>query len=272
MTVINAYTRQPSKLDYAEPTKFRFSLLKLPKVEYFCTAANIPGITMGTFNQATPLKDIPIPGDKVEYGTLNISFLVDENLENYREIHGWMTGLGFPKDHSQFRAIQNSGSDRYPTTKDEGIFNDIGQVKSPTGDDGGLYSDATLFILTSKNNPNIEVRFRDVYPLSLSGLDYNQQETDINYLTANVTFEYKIYEFATANGIVDSFTGDGITTSFTLSTAAERADILVGGVLMKRGVDYHIVSGNVVRFTKAPAGSTAITVTITSNTTIEVVS
>ena len=67
-------------------------------------------------------------------------------------------------------------------------------------DDGGLYSDATLFVLSSKNNANLEIRFRDIYPISLSGLDYNQQETDIQYLTASVTFAYKIYEFATVSG------------------------------------------------------------------------
>jgi hypothetical protein len=44
------------------------------------------------------------------------------------------------------------------------------------------------------------VRFRDLYPISLSGLDYNQQETDIQYLTASVTFAYKIYEFAAVSG------------------------------------------------------------------------
>ena len=54
-----------------------------------------------------------------------------------------------------------------------------------------LYSDATLFILTSKNNPNIEIRFSDIYPISLSGLDYNQQESDINYLTKNVTLHIR---------------------------------------------------------------------------------
>ena len=77
MTIVNSHNRQPTKLDYAEPTKFRFSLIKLPKVEYFCTAANIPGITLGGANHPTPLKDIPIPGDKLDYDTLNISFLVD---------------------------------------------------------------------------------------------------------------------------------------------------------------------------------------------------
>ena len=200
MTVTNSYTRQPTKLDYASPTQFKFTIIKLPKVEYFCTTANVPGVTMGTSAQSTPFKDIPIPGDKLDYDTLNIQFLVDENLENYREIHGWMTGLGFPKDHSQFRSLQAAGSDRYPTTTREDLSKEIGDVVKQTSDDGGLYSDATLFILTSKNNSNIEVRFRDIYPISLSGLDYNQQATDVNYLTASVTFQYKLYEFANVSG------------------------------------------------------------------------
>ena len=200
MTTTKALDRQPTKFDYAEPTKFRFGVIKLPKVEFFCTAANIPGISLGSASQNTPLKDIPIPGDKLDYDNLNIQFLVDENLENYREIHGWLTGLGFPKDTEQFRNLQNAGSDRFPTTKNVGVNNELGKVRKAVQDDGGLYSDATLFVLSSKNNAALEVRFRDIYPVSLSGLDYNQQETDIQYLTASVTFAYKIYEFATVSG------------------------------------------------------------------------
>ena len=85
MTTTNSYKRQPTKQDYADPTKFKFNILKLPKVEYFCTAANIPGISLGQANQPTPLKDIPIPGDKLDYESLSIQFLVDENLENYMD-------------------------------------------------------------------------------------------------------------------------------------------------------------------------------------------
>ena len=82
----------------------------------------------------------------------------------------------------------------------------INLLKKATQDDGGLYSDATLVILTSKNNANLEVRFRNIYPTSLSGLDYNQQATDIDYLTATVTFEYAIYEFAAVGSKVTTET------------------------------------------------------------------
>ena len=65
MTTLNAIDRQPTKLDYASPTQFKFSITKLPKVEYFCTAVNIPGVNLGETTQATPLKKIQITGDKI---------------------------------------------------------------------------------------------------------------------------------------------------------------------------------------------------------------
>ena len=195
MTTKQAYARQPTKLDYASPTQFKFNIVKLPKVEYYCTAVNIPGISLNGVTLATPLKEIPLPGTNLDYEPLTLSFLIDENLENYREIHGWLTGLGFPKDWSQFKNLLAGGEDRFPPSTSKGVQTEPGKIKPPT-DEGAIYSDATLTVLTSKNNPNLEVRFRDVYPFSLSALSYNQQAGDIEYLTAEVGFQYKIYEWA----------------------------------------------------------------------------
>ena len=196
MTTINSYSRQPTKIDYASPTQFKFNIIKLPKVEYFCTAVNIPGITLGSVTQLTPLRDIPLPGENLSYADLTMTFMVDENLINYQEIHNWLTGLGFPKEHKQYQDLSNSGSDRFPTSRG-GVNTEIGKVKYAAPSAGGTYSDATLTILTNKNNPVSEVRFSDMFPVSLSGLNYNQQATDVQYLTAEVSFKYKIYEFAT---------------------------------------------------------------------------
>ena len=189
-------SRQPTMLDYASPTQFKFSILKLPKTEYFCTAVNIPGISLaGTPVQQTMLKDIPLPGDKLNYESLSMTFLVDENLENYQEIHGWLRGLGFPEDHKEFQDTLTSGNDRFPGSTSN-VLGDAGRTKYAPPKTGGLYSDATLSVLSNKNNSVVEVRFSDVFPISLSGLAYNQQATDVDYLTASVTFEYKIYDFA----------------------------------------------------------------------------
>ena len=201
MTIKQSYKRQPTKFDYAAPTQFKFTITKLPKVEFFCTAVNLPGISLeGTMAQQTPLKDIPVPGDKLSYASLNMDFMVDENLENYREIHGWLTGLGFPIDRAEYRALLGGGTDRFPTSTGANQETDAGKQKFSAGDSGAVYSDATLSILTSKNTTNIQVRFSDVFPTALSGLNYNQQQTDVNYLIATVTFQYKIYEFAEGSG------------------------------------------------------------------------
>ena len=206
MTVTNSLSRQPTKLDYASPTQFKFSIIKLPKVEYFCTAVNVPGITLGgTMSQPSPLKDIPIPGEKLTYEPLQMTFLVDENLENFQEIHGWLVGLGFPRDYSEFRDLVSSGNDRFPA-KNQSISNEIGKVKYGSPNVGGTYSDATLTILSSKNNSELEVRFRNMFPTGLTGLQYNQQAADVDYLTATVSFEYEIYDFATSGSSTTSIT------------------------------------------------------------------
>ena len=206
MTTTNSFSRQPTKLDYASPTQFKFSIIKLPKVEYFCTQVNIPGITLGgTMVQPSPLKDIPIPGEKLTYEPLQMTFLVDENLENFQEIHGWLVGLGFPRDHSEFRDLVSSGNDRFPA-KNQSISNEIGKVKYGSPNVGGTYSDATLTILSSKNNSELEVRFRNMFPTGLTGLQYNQQAADVDYLTATVSFEYEIYDFATTGSSTTSIT------------------------------------------------------------------
>ena len=198
MTVTNSFTRQPTKIDYASPTQFKFGIIKLPKVEFFVTSVNLPGISMDAINQSTPLKDIPKPGTKLNYEDLSMTFIVDEDLQNYQEIHGWLVGLGFPKDHSQFKNLMDASADRFPTSSGS-VSNEIGKVKYGAQGDGGSYSDATLTLLTNKNNAVTEVRFSDVFPVSLSGLVYDQQATDVNYLTAQVSFKYSLYEFA-ANG------------------------------------------------------------------------
>ncbi len=186
--------RQPTKLDYASPTQFKFNIVQLPKVEYFTTAANLPGITMVEAIFPTPFTNIPMQGDKLTYSNLTISFIVDEYLENYMSLHNWMTAIGFPKSRQQFKDWRTTESVTPNLTK--GISSDIGDVKPPT-DTRPLFGDATLTILTNKNNPIVEVRFRDVYPASLSGLEYNQNATDVEYMTASVDFDYTLYEIVT---------------------------------------------------------------------------
>ena len=184
--------RQPTKLDYSSPTQFKFSINQLPKVEFFTVAANIPGISLPAATYNTPFKNIPTIGEKPEYEDLTITFIVDEFLENYISIHEWVTGTGFPKSRTQFSNFRSATSNS-PTDAKSVSVDKVGSATP----DKGMYGDATLTILSNKNNPLVEVRFEDVFPTALGGLDYTQTATDVEYLNVQVTFQYKIYEIVT---------------------------------------------------------------------------
>jgi hypothetical protein len=57
-----------------------------------------------------------------------------------------------------------------------------------------MYSDAFLMILSNKNNPIVEVVFENIFPISLSALDFTQAATDVEYMTASAEFAYQIYD------------------------------------------------------------------------------
>ena len=183
--------RQPTKLDYASPTQFKFSINQLPKVEFFTVAANIPDLSLSDVVIPTPFKQIPVLGQNLTYGNLSITFIVDEFLENYRELHNWLTAIGFPKSREQFKNFRTVTSTN--PSVDKVIKTDIGAIGKSIPD-SAMFSDATLTILSNKNNPIVEVRFSDLYPVSLGALEFNQQATDVEYMTVQTDFTYKLYE------------------------------------------------------------------------------
>lgn len=197
MTTLNAFARQPSTYDFASPVQFKFSIVKMPLINFFCTTVNLPGISITPPEQVTALKDIPIPGDKVAYADLNLTFMVDEKYENYRQLQDWITGKGFPKEHAQFRNYAKSNADLFPASADVGYSSEAGKVTKPIQDLGFLYSDAVLTFNTSKNNPTVRAKFTDLFPTSLGGLNYTTQATDVEYLSCDATFSYAIYELET---------------------------------------------------------------------------
>jgi len=192
MTETNIQTRQPAKMDYASPVQFRFKIAKLPQVEFFIQTVNLPGISIGEATVPTPLYDYPVPGDEISFQSLDISFLVDENLNNYKELHDWLSGLGFGKSHQQFADMRATGTDRFPGTAASTAAS--GTATPGPLPEGSIYSDATLTILNSKNIAKTEVRFQNVFPTSIGSLSYDVQAADVDYLKAQASFSYINYD------------------------------------------------------------------------------
>ena len=163
--------------NFLAPTGFKFSLKRSPGVAFFCNQANIPSLDLGIATQPTYLKDIDVPGDKIQFGDLTLRFLVDEDLVNYMEIQNWIRGLGYPESVKEFDDLEKEAV--LPGNFDR------------SGDN--IYSDGTLQILSSNLVAKFNVNFKDMFPYSLSTITFDATDTDIEYFTADVSFKYTIY-------------------------------------------------------------------------------
>ena len=151
-----------TEIGYARPTGFRLSIdrLKYPNAEFNVQLAGIPDISAEGAPMALPKRNLAISPDKITYSPLQITFLIDEELINYTEIHDWILGQ--------------------VTESDDNILNKT--------------RDMSLLIESSHNNVVKEIQFVDAYPTSLSSLIFDVRNTDMDYLAADASFEYSYFK------------------------------------------------------------------------------
>jgi len=174
----SAFGKQISNRNFLSPVGFKFTLAKYPKVDFFSNSARIPEISLELTQQASYLKNIDVPGERLTFGDFTLRFLVDENMENYQSVYDWLTGLGFPE-----------------TTKE---FADLIKDKDGQRDPKEAFCDGTLRILNSNYREVAKVKFKDLFPISLSSLDFDATNTDVQFFTAEATFKYTIYDLVSS--------------------------------------------------------------------------
>ena len=190
----NTTPREPTDFDYSQSNQFKVYIPIFPKTEWFVVSCNVPGVTMGQGVVPTPLVDIPIVGEKLTYDQFSMTFIVDEKLQNFMEIHNWLVNMAPPQNTNQFMATtSNYVIPTGQTTKAYPADNTDSQTITGSTSDRQLYCDITLFILSSKINPVATVVMRDAFPTSISSLDYSSQDTDTNYVQCNVSFAFPFY-------------------------------------------------------------------------------
>jgi hypothetical protein len=144
---------------------FQFALKRVPNMVYFCQSANLPGLGFGTAEQPSILgHPVKVPTGSIRFEDLELTFRVDENLANWREIHSWIKTIG------------NYESDETTLPYNEKT------------------SAASLLITNSSYRPKISINFRHVFPIYLSGLNFNTTATDSIEMTATVKFAFTGYE------------------------------------------------------------------------------
>jgi len=165
---------------------FRLLIDKVPTVEYYVRTVNIPGLTFGETVQAAGVGiDAYFPGDKVSYDTLDVSFLVDEDLENFKEIYDWMDSIVPVADPRLYESYTRTIKTQTGTLS--AVENDLNQ-----------YSDITLVTNTNKNVPNRYFRFHDCFPISLGSIEL-ESGADAEAVICTVSFRFTYYEIKTTS-------------------------------------------------------------------------
>ena len=130
-------------------------------------------LSLGEFIRVTPFMDYPMPGDKITYDDLSVSFLVDEDMTNYIELLDWMKKLGSTENPSeQYKTLVNDTSSNVLR---------------------GITSDCTLTILTNNMNANKSVVFQDCFPTTISEISFESIADDVSPITASATFKFRDY-------------------------------------------------------------------------------
>ena len=156
------YKEQPKNRNFLNPIGYLLKLEKFEGVDFFCQTANVPDVQMPTTEVASPFRNLPIiPGGGVTFGDFSVRFIVDEDLVNYNAVHKWIRDVG--------------NADQMART-------------TPEAD---ILTNGQLHIVTSQYNPAFIVEFRDIFPVSLSGLQFDATMTDVEYITAEVVFKHQ---------------------------------------------------------------------------------
>ena len=180
----NWYSEQLTNNNYLSPIGFLFILEKARKVSFLCQKAEIPTFSISELQVPTPgFVQLASPDGQSTFANLTLDFIVDENLENYMQIHNWMRAIATPDDYE----------DRF------NWIDDKVDIRTSQPRPNTLLTDGTLQVLNNNNQTNFEVRFRDMFPISLSSLPFDVSQSDNDYFTASVTFRYTVYDVLNVN-------------------------------------------------------------------------
>jgi hypothetical protein len=167
----SALTFTPSNKNFLSPLNFTFVLKRSPYLNFFVQKINLPQVQLDFIDTPSPQLYIPTSASHVTFGNLDITFKVDEYLQNYMEVFNWLMAIGYPLSQTGYAALKGN--------------------QASTGE--SLVSDISVIISDGLKNPNYEVVFTNAFPLSLGEIEFQSTDTDIEYVTAVASFRYAYY-------------------------------------------------------------------------------
>lgn len=169
MTTESLLTRIPDNTSFLQTTKYTFFIPDLPFAKYFCQRVSLPGVNTSAVKVETPFVATFRHGDKLAFDPFSVTILIDEDLRVWEETLNWLRSLTKPTDFAQYGKRDQS------TLKE-------------------LYHDGVLTINTNSNMPNIRIKFRNVHPVALSGIVFDNKNDATVIPTCDISFRYDYFE------------------------------------------------------------------------------
>lgn len=174
---MTALTRNPTNPNFLQPNKFLLNFSRAPNIQYFCQSLSVPGLSLSEAVITNPFVDIYSPGEKAIYDLLNVTFMIDEELQGWKEIHDWIRAMTFPENFDEYKSLPR-----------------LNKLAGMRKENFPQFSDASVTLLSSSNKPYYRFKFHNCFPTTLSTFVMNASDSPENILTADATFRYDYYD------------------------------------------------------------------------------
>jgi hypothetical protein len=168
MTTESFLTTIPDNTSFLQTTRYTFVIPNLPFARYFCQSINLPGVTSNEVEVPTPFSNTFRHATKMSFEPFSITFLIDEDLKVWEETYKWIVSLTRPESNKQYIKYRDENA-------------------SP-------YQDGILTLNTNANIPNMRIKFKNVHPTSLSGIQFGTIASAETTPTADLSFRYDLLE------------------------------------------------------------------------------
>jgi len=174
---MSALDRNPTNPNVLQPNKFILNFARAPSMQYFCQSVSIPGIALSEVPQNTPFVDVYVPGEKAIYDMLSVTFLIDEELKAWTEMHDWIRAMTFPTNFDEYKNLGR-----------------LNRIASATQSPKPQYSDASITVLSSSNTPYFKFKFYDCFPTSVSQFILSATDSPDTTMSADATFRFSYFD------------------------------------------------------------------------------
>lgn len=141
-------------LNYLTSNRATLQIVGLGEVEFSITSFNLPSLTLEYSAVPTPFLAGKEATSKPDFGEIQVTFLVDENMKNWLAVFDWMIDLSFTKS-----------------------------IKT-------RFVDGSIIVYSSHNNEIIKFNLSEIVPIYLSDISFQESSAETAPITASARFAF----------------------------------------------------------------------------------